>query len=75
MELRVDGALPRCYPGPINDISGATMIQKFLKDESGATAIEYALVAVLISLVVVTAGPTIASALNLTFDGVALKLL
>ncbi len=51
------------------------MIQKFLKDESGATAIEYALVAVLISLVVVTAGPTIASALNLTFDGVALKLL
>jgi pilus assembly protein Flp/PilA len=42
-------------------------ITRFLKDESGATAIEYGLIAALIAVVLVTALGTLGSKLNGTF--------
>jgi pilus assembly protein Flp/PilA len=47
----------------------------FLKDESGATAIEYGLIAAGISVVIIAAVNTVGTALNLTFTsiGTALK--
>ena len=45
-----------------------------LKDESGATAIEYALIAGLIALAVVSAVTTIGSHVSTTFNTVATKL-
>lgn len=35
-------------------VRGVTAILKFLKDESGATAIEYGLIAALVSIVIIT---------------------
>ncbi len=49
-------------------------ITRFLKDESGATAIEYGLIAALISVVIVTALTTIGSNLNTKFTSVGTSL-
>ncbi len=46
-------------------------VTRFLKDESGATAIEYGLIAALISVVIVTALTTLGSNLSSTFTSVA----
>jgi pilus assembly protein Flp/PilA len=48
--------------------------QKLLKDESGATAIEYGLLAALISVVIIGAVSTIGSTLNTKFTEVSTKL-
>ena len=45
-------------------------VTRFLKDESGATAIEYGLIAALISVVIVTALTTIGTNLNTKFTSV-----
>ena len=45
-----------------------------LKDESGATAIEYALITALISMAILTAASSIGGALNSTFNSVASAL-
>lgn len=42
-------------------------VARFLKDESGATAIEYGLIAALIAVVLVTAVTAVGSKLNTTF--------
>ena len=42
-------------------------VTRFLKDESGATAIEYGLIAALIAVVLVTAVTAVGSKLNTTF--------
>jgi pilus assembly protein Flp/PilA len=42
-------------------------IERFLKDESGATAIEYGLIAALIAVVIVTAVTTVGTRLNAKF--------
>ena len=47
---------------------------RFLKDESGATAIEYGLIAALISVVIVTALTTIGTNLNTAFTGIGTTL-
>ena len=47
---------------------------RFLKDESGATAIEYGLIAALISVVIVTALGLIGTSLNGTFNTIQTKL-
>ncbi len=47
-----------------------TMIKKFFKDESGATAIEYGLLAALISVVGVTAMTLAGTQLSGLFDTV-----
>lgn len=46
----------------------------FLKDESGATAIEYGLIAAGISVVIITAVNTVGQSLNAKFDFIASKL-
>jgi pilus assembly protein Flp/PilA len=46
------------------------MISRFLRDESGATAIEYCLIAVGLSIVIVTAVNGIGSALNTKFSSI-----
>ncbi len=44
--------------------------ERFVKDESGATAIEYGLIAAAIGLMLVVALPTLKSALKATFNSV-----
>ncbi|MBB3976525.1 pilus assembly protein Flp/PilA [Rhizobium azooxidifex] len=44
---------------------------RFLKDESGATAIEYGLIAALISVAIITAATTLGDNLATTFDTIA----
>lgn len=44
---------------------------RFARNESGATAIEYGLIAGLISIVIVTAVTTVGSSLSATFAGIA----
>ena len=46
----------------------------FLKDESGATAIEYGLIAAGISIVIVASVDSVGSALNTTFSTVSTQL-
>jgi len=46
------------------------MIQRFISDESAATAVEYAVIAAGISIVIVTAVRSIGSSLNTTFTSV-----
>lgn len=43
-------------------------LAKFMKDDSGATAIEYALIAAFISLVLITAATQIGLELTATFN-------
>lgn len=43
-------------------------VTRFLKDESGATAIEYGLIVALIAVVIVTAVTTLGTKLNTAFD-------
>jgi pilus assembly protein Flp/PilA len=47
------------------------LIGKFVKDESGATAIEYGLIAAGISVAIITVVGTLGSKLNTTFNSVA----
>lgn len=47
---------------------------KFAKDESGATAIEYGLIAAGISIAIITVVKTLGSNLNTTFNSVATAL-
>jgi pilus assembly protein Flp/PilA len=49
-------------------------VTRFLKDESGATAIEYGLIAALISVVLVTALTAVGGSLNKTFTTIQTKL-
>lgn len=51
-----------------------TMLKKFAADEGGATAIEYGLIAALISVVIITALTTVGSNLNVKFTSVATSL-
>jgi pilus assembly protein Flp/PilA len=46
-------------------------VKKFLQDESGATAIEYGLIAAGISVVIITAVKSVGSNLSATFDSIA----
>ena len=46
-------------------------IKQFLNDESGATAIEYGLIAALIAVVLITAVSLVGTNLETTFDNIA----
>jgi pilus assembly protein Flp/PilA len=50
------------------------LVGRFLKDNSGATAIEYALIAAGISIVILAAVNSIATTLNATFTSVSTAL-
>ncbi len=47
------------------------MFKKYIQDESGATAIEYGLIAALVAVAIVTGATAIGDQLNNTFDNVA----
>jgi pilus assembly protein Flp/PilA len=50
------------------------LTQSFLRDESGATAIEYGLIAALIAVVIITAVTTVGTNLTGTFTTVSNSL-
>ncbi|HLM11068.1 MAG TPA: Flp family type IVb pilin [Reyranella sp.] len=50
------------------------IFSRFIRDDSGATAIEYGLIAGLIAVVVVTAITTIGTKLTNTFNNIANQL-
>jgi pilus assembly protein Flp/PilA len=49
-------------------------ILRFLKDETGATAIEYGLIAALVAVVIISGASALGNALNNTFKNVATKV-
>ena len=49
-------------------------INKLFRDESGATAIEYGLIAALIAVAAITAFTAVGTSLGTTFTGVSTKL-
>jgi pilus assembly protein Flp/PilA len=51
-----------------------SLLSRFKKNESGATAIEYGLIAALIAVVIITAVTLIGTRLDLTFDAIANSL-
>ncbi len=52
----------------------ANVMKRFVKDESGATAIEYGMIAALIAVVIIVALGTIGTKLNAAFTNIAGKL-
>ncbi len=50
------------------------MLKRFLKNEDGATAIEYGLIAALIGVAIIAAVTTVGTNLGTTFDTVAAEL-
>ena len=50
------------------------ILRKFLKDESGATAIEYGLIAALIAVVIITAVTAVGTALSTTFNTISTQV-
>ena len=51
-----------------------SLVTRFVKDESGATAIEYGLIAGLVSVVIITALGVLGTKLDALFDLIAGKL-
>jgi pilus assembly protein Flp/PilA len=47
------------------------LLRMFVKDESGATAIEYGLIASLIGVAIILGATTLGSKLNTTFNSIA----
>ena len=50
------------------------LIQKFLRDDSGATAIEYGLIAALIAVVIIGAVTVVGTSLSGTFSTVSASI-
>lgn len=50
------------------------LFARFMKDESGATAIEYGLIAALISVAIITGASTLGNSLSNQFKNIAGKL-
>ena len=48
-----------------------SLIARFLKDESGATAIEYGLIAALISVAIIAGATTMGENLNTVFNDIS----
>ena len=63
----------RC-PYLIGEETTMLQLHRFAKDQSGATAIEYGLIAGLISVVILTALTTIGSKINVKFTNIASRL-
>ncbi|CAN7612420.1 Flp family type IVb pilin [Rhizobium sp. LjRoot254] len=52
----------------------SAIFARFMKDESGATAIEYGLIAALISVALITGATTLGGALNNQFQNLSTHL-
>jgi len=50
------------------------LVTRFIKDESGATAIEYGLIAALISIALIVGAGKIGTAVNNKFENVAAQM-
>jgi len=50
------------------------LLNKFIANEDGATAIEYGLIAALVAVVIIAGLTTLGTKLNTTFNGVAASL-
>jgi pilus assembly protein Flp/PilA len=50
------------------------LMKRFAKDESGATAIEYGLIAALIGVVLITGATTLGTNLSAKFSAIATKI-
>jgi pilus assembly protein Flp/PilA len=50
------------------------LVSRFLKDESGATAIEYGLIASLIAVAIITAAGALGNQISATFNGITNSL-
>ncbi|MGO4438310.1 Flp family type IVb pilin [Rhizobium sp. RAF56] len=50
------------------------LFARFLKDDSGATAIEYGLIAALISVALIAGATSLGSTLNDTFHAISTKM-
>jgi pilus assembly protein Flp/PilA len=51
-----------------------TLFTRFAKDESGATAIEYGLIATLIAVAIIAGATAVGSQLAVVFNGIAADL-
>ena len=51
-----------------------TLFTRFAKDQSGATAIEYGLIATLIAVAIIVGAGALGTKLNQVFNGLATKL-
>jgi pilus assembly protein Flp/PilA len=51
------------------------LISRFVRDESGATAIEYGLIAALIAVVIITAVTAVGTQLSTTFNNISTHVL
>ena len=51
-----------------------TLFIRFAKDESGATAIEYGLIATLIGVAIIVGATALGTKLNSVFNGISTKL-
>jgi pilus assembly protein Flp/PilA len=58
----------------VQETTTMTMFKKLFTDESGATAIEYGLIAALIAVAVITAATTVGTNLSSTFTKVGSSL-
>ncbi len=56
------------------EMGSMMILHKFLKDESGATAIEYGLIAALIAVVIIVAVTAVGTNLGTVFNSVATSL-
>ena len=51
-----------------------TILKHFVKDESGATAIEYGLIASLIGVAIIVGATALGTSLNSTFQAISSKM-
>jgi pilus assembly protein Flp/PilA len=66
-------SIPGAGPGPNGDVLMLTL-KNFLRDESGATAIEYGLIAAGISVAIITVVQGLGTKLTDTFGSISNKL-
>jgi pilus assembly protein Flp/PilA len=50
------------------------LLRQFVRDQSGATAIEYGLIATLIAVALIVGATALGTQLNLVFKGISTKL-
>ncbi len=50
------------------------LLRQFVRDQSGATAIEYGLIATLIAVALIVGATALGTQLNLVFNGISTKL-
>jgi pilus assembly protein Flp/PilA len=65
---------PRERPPAVEDCCITDLLKRFVRDDAGATAIEYGLIAAGIAVAIITAVNTVGTNLTTTFNNVASNL-